>query len=259
MWQEFQFSEMSSVWIRTADLRHSLSTLFSTSFYSNSYENNDNYTENDNGDNKAFKLDINNHRNNENKNKIIKDRNQEINADLGPIDSISSRWITTTLSKSTLSMNPSLAERQAQATRWGNFSLQEVLKIAKANLDSNFPTSSSTSNSNLKSTSHSTYDNYNKLTSGTSYDNNDNNNNYSNDNNISIREWGILINSSFLEEKLALSFSVGSVQEVDECLTQWTRCCCEVRTCQPSYVRVCVFVHSYVRTCSHSCVRMYDH
>ena len=230
-WQSFEYNEMAAVWIRTADLRHSLSTLFSTSCYSDDLQTT-------NGTGKENRTGNNSANENKNNNYAIMSKN---NVDLGPVNSVTNRWIDS-VPQSSISLPVTLSDKQALAARWGNFSLQEILQITRANLENN-------------------HSNHNKLNYISQYsDINGNNSNHthlsengtsvyshshpqchssSNDtsgsgNDMTVRDWDALVTSSFLEEKLALSFSIGTSQEVFECLTQWTQCCCEVRPCHIS-------------------------
>ena len=217
---------MAAVWIRTADLRHSLSTLFSTSFYSDDLDTtNETQKENRTGNNSVHQ------------NVNVDDQLSKINGDLGPINSVTNRWIDT-VPQSSISLPISLSDKQALAARWGNFSLQEVLEVTRANLENNHSNNSKLNYISQYSDINGNSSNHTLLTenSGSVYSHSHPHSHSSSNNtgdagrNMTVRDWGALVTSSYLEEKLALSFSIGTSQEISECLTQWTQCCCEVRT-----------------------------
>ena len=194
---------MSAVWIRTADLRHALSTLFSTSFYTDEINS-------ESGDpGSGFQ---NKNTNNE-------------------IQSVNDRWIENTQNSTSFStsFSTSLEGKQCLAAKWGGFGLKEVLAIARSNLDHNTNashtlTANNSNNSDSIGAGGSGSGSYNDIGSGSStYRTNSNSN-------ISMREWSAMVTSSFLEEKISLSFSVGTIREASEWLTQWVHISCEVRT-----------------------------
>jgi hypothetical protein len=201
-WQGFEFDETAFVWVRTADLRHALSTLFTTSFYSSDLES----MQKDKGEK-------------EGEGGLERMNSVVLNTD--------NRWVQKTKRGTSTSFSTpfstSLDSRQAAAARWGGFSLSEVLKVARATLDNN---NSNNINSSSSSSSSSM--------GGINNNNNSSSNNSSNINSIintnsDIATWSALVTSSLLEEKIALSFSSGTPRDVTEWVGLWSTSCCQVR------------------------------
>ena len=199
-WQGFQFDEMSLTWIRISDLRHALSTLFTTSIYSTDKEIEDNTAKDDfNGPTG------------------IAGCTGSAGLAVGNlVNDINPRWEGSVrngaATSSSTSFSTSLESSQAAAARWGNFNLSEILKITRAALDGN-------------------NDNNN---------NNNNNNNYNNTKqhtqDISMMDWSALVTSSYLEERVSLCFSLNEVRGVSEWVGRWIHDCCMVRTYVCMYV-----------------------
>ena len=160
------------MWIRTADVRHSLSSLFTPSFY-----------ENDTNNNKMSS--------NKNENNVR-------------IENMDNRWIEKLKNGATSSsFSTSLDGQQAVAARWSGVTLSEVLDIARSGL--------------------------NQDNNGQNYMQNQSNQTktpLSRESQMS--DWSAMVTSSYIEEKILLSFAVGTMQETGEWVAQWCRSNCLV-------------------------------
>ena len=171
-WQSFSYDESCHVWIRTADVRHALSSLFTPSFY-------------DNDTNNVIMS------NNENENNVR-------------IENTDNRWVERLKNGATsASFSTSLDGQQAVAARWSGVTLSEVLDIARLGL--------------------------NQDTNGQIYmQNQSNQTNTPHIRESQMSDWSAMVTSSYVEEKILLSFALGTTQETGEWVAQWCRSNCLV-------------------------------
>lgn len=163
------------MWIRTADVRHALSSLFTPSFY-----------ENDTNNEKMS--------NNGNENNVR-------------IENTDNRWIEKLKNGATsTSFSTSLDSQQAVAARWSGVTLSEVLDIARLGL--------------------------NQDNNGQNYmQNQSNQSNQTRPPHLresQMSDWSAMVTSSYVEEKILLSFALGTMQETGEWVAQWCRSNCLV-------------------------------
>ena len=180
-WQSFCYDEQCQVWIRNADVRHALSTLFTPSFYDNKINEGDNTNSNE-----------------------IANRNENgensRNGGNGRIDNTDNRWIEKLRNGvASTSFSTSLEGQQSVAARWSGISLSEVLDIARLGLNQD--------NSQ----------NYTSIQSKTPLHNG-----------TQMLDWSAMVTASYLEEKIVLSYAVGTVEEASEWVAQWCRSNCLV-------------------------------
>lgn len=194
-WQSFCYDEQCQVWVRSADVRHALSTLFTPSFYDNeiNQDNNSNYNE-------------------------IENRNQNSenseNGRNGRIENTENRWIEKLRNcAASTSFSTSLEGQQNVAARWSGISLLEVLDIARLGL--NQDNTSQNYTLNQSKTPHS--------------------------NGTQMLDWSAMVTASYLEEKIVLSYAVGTAEEASEWVAQWCRSNCLVS--DEEVIFYSIFVH----------------
>ena len=160
------------MWIRTADVRHALSSLFTPSFY-----------ENDTNNEKMS--------NNGNENNVR-------------IENTDNRWIEKLKNGATsTSFSTSLDSQQAVAARWSGVTLSEVLDIARLGLNQDNSSQNYLQNQpNQTNTPHLRES--------------------------QMSDWSAMVTSSYVEEKIQLSFALGTMQETGEWVAQWCRSNCLV-------------------------------
>jgi hypothetical protein len=196
-WQSFCYDEQCQVWIRSADVRHALSTLFTPSFYDNEMSQ----------DNNSNNYEIENR--NENSENDQNGRN-------GRIENTDNRWIEKLRNGAvSTSFSTSLEGQQSVAARWSGISLSEVLDIARLGLNQDNNSQNYTSNQSKT-----------PLNQGTQ-----------------MLDWSAMVTASYLEEKIVLSYAVGTVEEASEWVAQWCRSNCLVSNERKShYIQyLCLF------------------
>ena len=120
------------------------------------------------------------------------------------IENTDNRWVEKLKNGSvSTSFSTSLDGQQAVAARWSGVTLSEVLDIARLGL-------------NQDNNSHNYMQNQsNQLKTPLVRES-------------QMLDWSAMVTSSFLEEKILLSFSVGTIQEASEWVAQWCRSNCLV-------------------------------
>jgi hypothetical protein len=173
-WQSFCYDEHCQVWIRSADVRHALSTLFTPSFYDKEINQGDNSNnKNENGENGGN----------------------------GRIENTDNRWVEKLRNGAvSTSFSTSLEGQQGVAARWSGISLSEILDIARLGLNQDNTSQNYMSNQS-KSPLH---------------------------NGTQLLDWSAMVTASYLEEKIVLSYAVGTVEEASEWVAQWCRSNCLV-------------------------------
>ena len=120
------------------------------------------------------------------------------------IENMDNRWIEKLKNGATSSsFSTSLDGQQAVAARWSGVTLSEVLDIARSGL--------------------------NQDNNGQNYMQNQSNQTktpLSRESQMS--DWSAMVTSSYIEEKILLSFAVGTMQETGEWVAQWCRSNCLV-------------------------------